>query len=332
MQHRSWNWPCTYDMSANVVGHRHAAALQMSWRTILACPDSCFPPATSLNTVGEANTTSLQPWLQTLSLLLHFLDKDDMYSTSLLSSPSAVILLLCVAPLLAEPQWPHNLPRHLKYFPEDEARARRGLEVQQKMMKERPIGVKKLSTDPGEMFMLDNWIFASDLHSPSDVGDLGNETDQVLSPLRPITENDFFSRIRIRDILLGRQFACPEGTASCTSIGAPDVCCFTGSTCINTNSNSDAGSIGCCPNGQTCAGPVHCDTSAGYSSCPGSSNGGCCLPGFRCQGVGCLFLTRSILFHVNTDLHQVFTKEHRQVLSHDLHPQLPLRHLPLLLS
>ena len=212
-----------------------------------------------------------------------------MHLLDLLSLPTAVILLFCASPSFAELQWPYNIPKHLKYFPEDEEHALRGLSVQQRIQKEKPVGVMKMSVDEGEMFMLDSWIFASDVQKRSELGDLSNGIWQAQSPLRPVTEEDFFSRIRIRDVLLGRQFNCPSGTSSCSSIGAPDVCCGSGSVCINVNSNSDAGSVGCCPQGQTCAGPVRCDTDHGYSACPGSSNGGCCLPGFRCQGIGCRF-------------------------------------------
>lgn len=141
------------------------------------------------------------------------------------------------------------------------------------------------------MFMLDDWIFASDTKAQyameSDYEDLGNGTLQIRSPLRPVAEEDFLARMHMRDVLLKRQFQCPEGTNSCSSIGAPNVCCGASSSCINTSSNGDAGSVGCCPNGKTCAGSVSCDTANGYTACSGSSNGGCCLPGFTCQGVGC---------------------------------------------
>ena len=210
-----------------------------------------------------------------------------MHIPTFLSLPPAIILLLCAASSSADAPWPHNLPRHLKYFPEDEVHAKRGLSIQEKLQKERPIGVKKMSGDAGEMFLLDNWIFASDLGKRSDLEDFNNGTCQAQSPLRPLADEDIFSRFHIRDVLLKRQFKCPDGTSSCSAIGAPDICCGTGSTCINVNSNNDAGSIGCCPQGQTCAGPVSCDTANGYSACPNSSNGGCCLPGFRCQGIGC---------------------------------------------
>ncbi|KAH7401597.1 hypothetical protein BKA66DRAFT_405692 [Pyrenochaeta sp. MPI-SDFR-AT-0127] len=196
-----------------------------------------------------------------------------MHLPRLLSLPPTMILLLCATPLRAEPQWPHNLPRHMKYFPEDEAHAKRGISIQERLQKEKPIGIKKMSADEGEMFMLQNWIFASDLHTRLDFDDLGNGTCQAQSPLRPLAEEDFLSRMHIRDVLLKRQFSCPSGTNDCSSIGAPNVCCGTGTTCINVNSNSDAGSVGCCPQGQTCAGTIRCDTANGYSSCPGVFEG-----------------------------------------------------------
>ena len=219
-----------------------------------------------------------------------------MYLLDLLHLPTAIVLLFYASPSLAEPQWPHNVPRHLKYFPEEEQHVKRSLDVQQRLSNEKPVGVKKMSQDECDMFMLDYWIFAPDVHKRSDATDLDNATAHAQSPLRPVTENDFFSRLRIRDVLLGRQFSCPSGTSSCSSIGAPDVCCGSGSTCIHVNSNSDAGSVGCCPQGQTCAGPVYCDTARGYSACPGSPNGGCCLPGFRCQGIGCKFCSRRLSY------------------------------------
>lgn len=207
-----------------------------------------------------------------------------MHTPRLLSLPHAVLLLLCTTTSTAEPQWPHNVPKHLKYFPEDEVHAKRALDITQKLQHEKPIGVKKMSVDEGEMFMLDNWIFASDLGRRSDYG---NNTIEAQSPLRPLAEDDFFARMRIRAALSKRQFACPAGTNSCSSIGAPDVCCGSGSTCINVNDSPGVGSVGCCPQGQRCAGSISCDTSSGYSSCPDAPNGGCCLPGFRCSGIGC---------------------------------------------
>ncbi|EMD62694.1 hypothetical protein GGP41_003506 [Bipolaris sorokiniana] len=228
-----------------------------------------------------------------------------MHLHHLFSLPPAIIALCATSSVVAaqadshQQQWPHNVPKHLKYFPEDEVHAKRGLSVAQRLQHEKPIGVKKMSLDEGEMFMLDNWIFASESQQQSrrsDSDNLGNLTVQAVSPLRPLAQSDWLARMHIRDVLLKRQFKCPEGTNSCESIGAPDVCCGTGSNCINTSGSSDAGNVGCCPKGQTCAGNVNCDTASGYSSCPGSPNGGCCLPGFKCQGVGCVLEATSTTF------------------------------------
>jgi hypothetical protein len=210
-----------------------------------------------------------------------------MHLSTLLSLPPTILLLLCAPSSYAEPQWPHNVPKHLKYFPEDEIHAKRALDIQERLKHETPVGVKKMSVDEGEMFMLDNWIFASDLNRRSALDHSTNDTCEAQSPLRPLAEDDFFSRMRIRAVLSKRQFACPTGTNSCSSIGAPDVCCGTGNACIRVVNSPGVGSVGCCPSGQTCSGSVSCDTRNGYSSCPDAPNGGCCLPGFRCDGIGC---------------------------------------------
>ncbi|KAI5372183.1 hypothetical protein J4E82_009154 [Alternaria postmessia] len=155
-----------------------------------------------------------------------------MHLPHLLALPPAIIALCAATPGLAaeESQWPHNVPQHLKYFPEDEVHAKRGLSVKQRLQHEKPIGVKKMSMDEGEMFMLDNWIFAAqDTPSQpqssrrSDYDVFGNATSQALSPLRPLAQSDWLARMHIRDILMNRQFKCPDGTASCESIGAPDA-------------------------------------------------------------------------------------------------------------
>ncbi len=212
-----------------------------------------------------------------------------MHLAALLSLPSSVLLLLCATPIASaeqQQQWPHNLPRHMKYFPEDERHVRRGLDIRERLRREKPIGMKKMSTDEGEMFMLDDWIFASSDTKRAEHEDFGNGTYRAQPAIRPNAADEWFDRLRVRDVLLKRQFRCPEGTLSCASIGAPDVCCGGTSTCV-TVADSEIGDVGCCPNGQTCSGSISCNEGAGYTSCPNSSNGGCCLPGFQCSGIGC---------------------------------------------
>ncbi|KAF2707088.1 hypothetical protein K504DRAFT_410951 [Pleomassaria siparia CBS 279.74] len=230
-----------------------------------------------------------------------------MHISSLLALPPT-ILLLCATCVSSEPQWPHNLPSHMKYFPEDEVHVRRSLSISERLQRgEKPVGVKKMSGDPGEMFFLDNWIFADDEVDKRDSDTDGSELETktlvngtilAMSPLRPHIEQNLFDpllRIAPRASLFARGFACPEGTKACTSLGAPNSCCGTSDTCINVP-DTGFGTVGCCAQGQSCAGTISCETSKGYTSCPGSSNGGCCLPGYVCSGVGCVFAATSITY------------------------------------
>lgn len=213
----------------------------------------------------------------------------------------ALLLLQLTRPATAEPQpaWPHNLPGHLKYFPENEAHMKRSLSVQERLERgERPIGVRKMSEDEGEMFFLDHWIFAGDterdIHPEPQQQQNGNlSISEFSSPLRPLADinsPDFFGRFIARSGLalhLKRDdFKCPAGTSDCSSIGAPNSCCGSGSTCISIK-DTGLGSVACCASGTTCEGTISCNEAAGYSSCPGSENGGCCLPGYACRDVGC---------------------------------------------
>jgi progranulin len=226
-----------------------------------------------------------------------------MHLFGIISLPPTLLLLVCAPPAISQLQWPHNLPRHMKYFPEDEVHVKRSLGLQERLRREKPIGVKKMSTDEGEMFFLDNWIFAGDGESDTQSQEGNKWLDQrslqseeylnlsfpAFSPLRPHSESSLLdppTRHAQRAELVARDFRCPEGTNNCASIGAPDSCCATTDTCINVQ-DTGFGSVGCCPRGTNCAGSISCDTRNGYSACPDSPNGGCCLPGYSCQGVGC---------------------------------------------
>lgn len=214
-----------------------------------------------------------------------------MIYPNILTLPST-LLFFFVCSHAAEPQWPHNVPKHLKYFPEDEHHVKRSIDLQERLKKEKPIGVKKMSVDEGEMFFLDNWIFASDernVQRRSDPTESTNLTNQLVSPVRLHMEELFSEssrHFRGRSASLKRDFKCPEGTNDCSSIGAPNSCCNTGDTCISIE-DTGLGSVGCCSGGQSCRGKISCDTDSGYTDCRGSPNGGCCLPGYTCQGVGC---------------------------------------------
>lgn len=227
--------------------------------------------------------------------------------TSLLTLPTSLLALLTLIPPTRSQPWPYNLPPHEKYFPEHEQYIKRNLEIQQKLVAASPAGVRKMSNDEGEKFYMEYWQFGDqdvpilESHdkdtntlrsrvSSTSVGNLSIATP-LLSPFAPHSDNQQPSWLLPRMFgrsLFERDFQCPSGTTSCTSIGQPDSCCQTGETCI-TVQDTGYGPVGCCPSGETCANEIiGCDTAAGYTSCPGTSNGGCCIPGYTCQGVGCM--------------------------------------------
>jgi progranulin len=88
-----------------------------------------------------------------------------------------------------------------------------------------------------------------------------------------------------------RQWACPNGTSSCSNIGYPDSCCSNGETCVIVT-DTGLGSVGCCPSGSTCGGTVG-DCSSGSTACSSSQGGGCCIPGYVCEGIGCKLILQS---------------------------------------
>ncbi|KAI1778040.1 hypothetical protein F4818DRAFT_404670 [Hypoxylon cercidicola] len=102
---------------------------------------------------------------------------------------------------------------------------------------------------------------------------------------------------RAREVLAklqGRQFACPEGTHSCTNIDQPNYCCTTGTTCFIVTNAPNAGNVGCCPEGANCGVTVGTCTD-GSTACPANLGGGCCIPGFVCAEVGCVSSTVSVI-------------------------------------
>ena len=186
-----------------------------------------------------------------------------------------------------------------------------------------PIAVRKMSGDEGEKFFLDYWEFGDDakdtnyfgssLARSQPSGDNGlddtartnggntmydsNEdnvsTDQdtchTYSPAIAVHQQQWSwaGRLIARNLLRKRQFQCPQGTTECSDIQRSDSCCAIGESCVIVD-DSGIGDVGCCPEGASCSGsPSDCDEDAGFSSCPNSPNGGCCVPGYRCQDEGC---------------------------------------------
>lgn len=82
-----------------------------------------------------------------------------------------------------------------------------------------------------------------------------------------------------------RQWACPGGTGSCVNIGYPNSCCQTGETCVVIQ-DTGLGPVGCCPSGSTCGGTI-AGCASGNTPCGSDIGGGCCIPGYVCEGVGC---------------------------------------------
>lgn len=221
-----------------------------------------------------------------------------------------LLLPLLPCPVVSEPPWPYNLPAHVKYFPEDEAHVRRALAVQQQLAAQAPAGVRKMSDDEGEMFFLDYWQFdeqrpgdrtltsntpavADDIRrrltSADEAAAYANaSTSMPIFPSFPLHADQQQSlRFLRRSSIQQRAFQCPSGTNSCTAINRPNSCCATGETCMIVR-DTGLGDVGCCPQGTACGGQVSaCNTANGYSSCPSSLNGGCCIPNYVCQDVGC---------------------------------------------
>jgi hypothetical protein len=81
------------------------------------------------------------------------------------------------------------------------------------------------------------------------------------------------------------QWSCPEGTNNCLNIGYPNSCCPTAETCMVIQ-DTGLGPVGCCPTGSTCGGTIS-GCAPGNTPCGSDIGGGCCIPGYVCQGVGC---------------------------------------------
>ncbi|KAE8384882.1 hypothetical protein BDV23DRAFT_165970 [Aspergillus alliaceus] len=153
-------------------------------------------------------------------------------------------------------------------------------------------GIRKMSDDEGEKFFLDYWRFEeanqTDLHSSQSSEMIQPDLPPRLYPYQPshlVETSDSHGWMSHFSPLLRRDFKCPAGTDSCTSINRPNSCCSTGSTCELVQ-DTGSGDVGCCPNGQQCSGTIG-SCQQGYTSCPASLGGGCCIPGYECVSGGC---------------------------------------------
>ncbi|RGP68112.1 gpi anchored [Fusarium longipes] len=86
--------------------------------------------------------------------------------------------------------------------------------------------------------------------------------------------------------LLQRRSSCPKGMNICSNIDPEVKCCQEGTYCVDVG-DSVVGGVACCPDGASCDGGVgSCPSDA--ASCPEELGGGCCIPGYVCQGLGCV--------------------------------------------
>lgn len=158
-----------------------------------------------------------------------------------------------------------------------------------------PVALRKMS--PGEKFYPHYWQFdfeqqttPSTLAGDDSLTNTSISTD-LLPPLHSHSDEAWKSSASLRhwprNLFDKRDYQCPAGTGNCASIGRPNSCCATGEQCVHVT-DTGSGDVGCCPAGATCGGSISsCNTAGGFIACPDSSNGGCCIPGYTCDSIGC---------------------------------------------
>ncbi|EXJ82115.1 hypothetical protein A1O1_08184 [Capronia coronata CBS 617.96] len=224
--------------------------------------------------------------------------------------PTSLLALIAstAAPVVCQgSNWPYDLPPDAKYYPEDEVLMKRDIDIQQKLERRPVTGVRKMSTDPGEKFYLEYWGFEQE-EDLVDRSSLTNRNATLFTsfdaPVRMHSRRGStraispYLRLPGWHLFEKRGFQCPSGTLSCTSIGRPNSCCATGSTC-QVVEDTGLGDVGCCPQGQVCADSLStCES--GYTSCPNNPGGGCCIPGYACYDVGCVQTSTATFLTVPT--------------------------------
>lgn len=168
-----------------------------------------------------------------------------------------------------------------------------------------------MSEDQGEKFYMEYWQFSEDSSQSTLKASLplrarDNEEAMLLSngsmvmsfrpPFALHTENELGNmdlRARGAAVLAlfeKRAFICPVGTLDCSAIGYPNSCCSTNESCFMIQ-DTGLGPVGCCPKGSSCGGTIsNCNTP--NTPCAANLGGGCCIPNYVCEGVGCRFSWR----------------------------------------
>jgi hypothetical protein len=170
-----------------------------------------------------------------------------------------------------------------------------------------PIGVMKMPADEGQKFYMEYWQFEED------------STESPLQSLRPRDDNEarpllngsmaipyrapfalhvnYGTDLKARGaevlaILEKRDFICPTGYSACSDIGYQNSCCAANENCFRIE-ESGLGPVGCCPKGDTCGGTIT-SCSSPNTPCAQNLGGGCCIPNYVCEGVGCKYFQISM--------------------------------------
>lgn len=184
-----------------------------------------------------------------------------------------------------------------------------------------PAAIRKMGVDAGEKFLEEYYAFGDD-NTAAQIGTHIQPTNQASGVLTPAEEKllaanssaaiafrapfaahlfpaseiledrdaqsgarDLYRKAKLIEARLAkRDYSCPSGTSDCSSIGYPDTCCQSGTSCVKIT-DTGLGSVGCCPDGESCTGTIAC--SGDQEGCPSDSGGGCCISGYACASVGC---------------------------------------------
>jgi hypothetical protein len=210
----------------------------------------------------------------------------------LLALPATLLALIAAHPTNAQEQL-----RSADVLPEHQTHLKRERQAQEQLRWQQPVGMRKMSGDEGEKFFLHYWDFGDSLAEDETVDEYiedakkyANASLQLLAPLAPHFERaNTFRRFPGYNLFARDWGSCPSGTRSCTEIDRPNSCCSETDDCIIVNDTGN-GDVGCCPQGGSCGSSISdCNESAGQTSCPQSENKGCCIQGYACYDVGCVW-------------------------------------------
>ena len=212
----------------------------------------------------------------------------------ILALPATLLALIATSAATAQHQ-----PRPADFAHEHQTHLKRERQAQEQLRWQQPVGLRKMSGDEGEKFFLHYWDFgdapagSETLQEYIEEGEkYANASIQLSAPIAPHYERAHTFRRFPGHSLFARDWgSCPTGTKSCTEIDRPDSCCSESDECIRVDDTGN-GDVGCCPQGGNCGSSISdCDASAGQTSCPESENKGCCIEGYACYDVGCVWVS-----------------------------------------